>query len=136
MSTETAPPWVEAVFASFDDEPHKNGKANGKSNITFSWRDHVYTAADLQRRKFPPVSYCVPELIPEGLTIIAGRPKVGKAGWRWMFASLLRPVAIAWANANRRKAAFYMPPWRTIRVGCSGASTNCYRPSMTNGRNA
>jgi len=23
-----------------------------------SWRDRVFTAADLQRRTFPPVSYC------------------------------------------------------------------------------
>jgi hypothetical protein len=43
------------------------------------WRDYAYTAAELQHRTFPPVSYCVPDLIPEGLTIIAGKPKIGKS---------------------------------------------------------
>ncbi len=83
--TEILPQWAEDVFASFDDEPRVKGKANGhgpgnSSNRThFNWRDHIYTAAELQRKIFPPVSYCVPDLIPEGLTIIAGKPKIGKS---------------------------------------------------------
>jgi len=31
-------------------------KSDGKE----TWRNHVYTAAELQRKTFPPVSYCVP----------------------------------------------------------------------------
>jgi hypothetical protein len=44
-----------------------------------TWRDQVFTAADLRRRTFPPVSYVIPGLIPEGLSLIAGRPKIGKS---------------------------------------------------------
>ena len=54
------------------------------------WREHVYTAAELQHKKFPPIAYCVPDLIPEGLTIIAGKPKIGKS---WMALDIC--VAIA-----------------------------------------
>ena len=48
-----------------------NGKANGHDTANktagagsahrFNWRDHVFTAAELQRKIFPPVSYCVPD---------------------------------------------------------------------------
>jgi hypothetical protein len=45
------------------------------------WREHAFTAATLKERKFDPISFVVPMLIPTGLTILAGRPKIGKS---WM----------------------------------------------------
>jgi hypothetical protein len=45
------------------------------------WRAHVFTAASLKREQCPAVAYVVPGIFPEGLTILAGRPKVGKS---WM----------------------------------------------------
>jgi AAA domain len=48
-------------------------------NRTKDWRIHVVTAAALQHMTFPPVSFVVPGLISEGLTILAGRPKIGKS---------------------------------------------------------
>jgi hypothetical protein len=54
------------------------------------WRAHVITAAELQRKMFPPISYVVPGLIPEGLSILAGRPKVGKS---WMALDVAIAVA-------------------------------------------
>jgi RecA-family ATPase len=44
-----------------------------------SWQTQCVTAADLQRKTFPPVSYVVPDLIPEGLSLLAGKPKIGKS---------------------------------------------------------
>ena len=58
-----------------------------------SWRDHTITAAELKRQQFEPVSYVVPGLIPEGLAILAGRPKVGKS---W----LALDVAVACASGR------------------------------------
>ena len=43
------------------------------------WRAHVFTAATLKEKKFEPISYVVPMLIPEGVTILAGKPKIGKS---------------------------------------------------------
>ena len=43
------------------------------------WREQIVTAAELQKKQFPPVRYVVPNLIPEGLTLLCGRPKVGKS---------------------------------------------------------
>jgi hypothetical protein len=45
------------------------------------WRAHVVTAGALQTMTFPDPSYVVKGIIPEGLSILAGRPKIGKS---WM----------------------------------------------------
>ncbi len=58
------------------DQQRLNG---GSTTTAKDWRGNIVTAAELQRREFPPISYVVPGLIPEGLSILAGRPKVGKS---------------------------------------------------------
>src|SRR5262249_22078046 len=37
------------------------------------------SAANLQRLTFPELNYVVPGILPEGLTLLAGKPKVGKS---------------------------------------------------------
>lgn len=39
------------------------------------------TAAELQQKVFPDIQYVVPSLIPEGVSMLAARPKIGKS---WM----------------------------------------------------
>ena len=39
----------------------------------------MVTAKELQETEFPPVSWVVRDLIPEGLTLLAGKPKLGKS---------------------------------------------------------
>jgi AAA domain-containing protein len=70
--------------------------------VRASWRDHVFTAAQLQRQIFPPVSYCVPQLIPEGLTMIAGKPKIGKS---WLALDVCIAVAAGRPCLGDRKPA-------------------------------
>jgi len=41
----------------------------------------MISAADLRRMTFQPVRYVLPRFIPEGLTLLVGRPKVGKSWW-------------------------------------------------------
>jgi hypothetical protein len=43
------------------------------------WRSHIFTASALRTMDFPEVAFIVPGLIPEGLTLLAGRPKIGKS---------------------------------------------------------
>jgi hypothetical protein len=43
------------------------------------WRIHIVTAEALRKMSFPPTAFVVPGLIPEGLSMLAGRPKVGKS---------------------------------------------------------
>ena len=49
------------------------------------------TAEDLQNRTYEPTHFLVDELIPEGLHILAGAPKIGKS---WL--------ALCFAYASRR----------------------------------
>jgi hypothetical protein len=55
-----------------------------------SWRAHAFTAASLKKKDFPPTSFVVPGLFPEGVTILAGRPKVGKS---WMALDIALGIA-------------------------------------------
>jgi hypothetical protein len=67
--------------------PFKNGhtekpaiaKQSSKATDNVDWRSHIITAADLQHKTFPAVAQVVPDLIVEGLSILAGKPKVGKS---------------------------------------------------------
>ena len=49
------------------------------NNVDVSWRGHCVTAAELRVKEFLPLRWAVEELIPEGLTILAGDPKAGKS---------------------------------------------------------
>jgi len=44
-----------------------------------TWNDRTFTAAALQHMTFPPLKFIVPELIPEGATLLVSRPKLGKS---------------------------------------------------------
>lgn len=50
----------------------------------------TFTAAELQGMEFPPIRWIVPEVLPEGLTILAGKPKLGKS---WLALDMALAVA-------------------------------------------
>jgi hypothetical protein len=54
----------------------------------YDWRTGCITAAQLQKMTFPPVNYVIPGVLAEGLSILAGRPKMGKS-WLALFICLL-----------------------------------------------
>src|SRR5262245_15237293 len=64
--------------------PHSvaNGKAHrdylhvGEQHVKLP---KIQSAADLQRREFPEIRYVVPGIIAPGLTLFAGKPKIGKS---------------------------------------------------------
>ncbi|MFE6485846.1 AAA family ATPase [Streptomyces sp. NPDC057757] len=53
-------------------------------------RQAAWTADDLYRAEFPEPRWAVPDLIPEGLTVLTGAPKVGKS---WICLGLGLSVA-------------------------------------------
>jgi len=55
--------------------PQDNSKM--PSDVLDNWGR--FTAADLERMTFPPLSFAVPGLLPEGLALLAGKPKFGKS---------------------------------------------------------
>src|SRR3954471_18038926 len=46
-----------------------------------------FSAAELQDMRFPPIKYVVPGYIAEGLTLFAGKPKLGKS-WLLLHAAI------------------------------------------------
>jgi hypothetical protein len=41
--------------------------------------DPVYSASDLLKKQLPPVKWAIPDVLPEGLTLLGGKPKMGKS---------------------------------------------------------
>ena len=50
----------------------------------------IFNAAELQGMEFPPINWVVPGVLPEGLTILAGKPKLGKS---WLALDMALAVA-------------------------------------------
>jgi hypothetical protein len=64
------------------------GKADGESRtapVGDSWREHTVTVKTLRTEKFAPVNFIVPDLIPEGVTLLVSKPKLGKS---WLVLDL------------------------------------------------
>ena len=74
MSGDKMPPDVEARV-----------RGNG-----YVWT--MFTAAELMEMVLPPVKWVVPGLLPEGVTLLAGKPKLGKS---WLGFGMAVGVASA-----------------------------------------
>jgi AAA domain-containing protein len=70
----------------------RNGKAATHDNHVSgrAWNDGLITARELQSKKFKPVRIILSGLIPEGVTLLAGKPKVGKS---WLALDVCLAVA-------------------------------------------
>lgn len=54
------------------------------------WRSRLIDVQELCDRRFAPLKYVVPDLIPEGATLLASRPKMGKS---WLLLQITTAVA-------------------------------------------
>jgi RecA-family ATPase len=83
-----------STFGSEADEEWKRQRAELKivsSNDEIGWRGHIKHASRLRDMRFPVPAEVVPGFIPEGLSILAGRPKVGKS---WLALELALGVSL------------------------------------------
>ena len=83
-----------STFGRDEDEKWRKQQANIKlvsSRDDIGWRAHVKHASRLRDMRFPEPCYVVPGYIPEGLTILGGRPKVGKS---WMALEMALGVSL------------------------------------------
>ena len=69
---------------------------------------HTITAEDLQNRTYEPTPFLVDELIPEGLHILAGAPKIGKS-WLalWLCLCILQGQPL-WNFATTQGEVLYL----------------------------
>ena len=77
MADGEAYPWgIEDDLRRKQEPPQTNGNAS----LYAMWeRLKLKTAAELCEQEFRPLKWAIPDLVPEGLTILAGRPKFGKS---------------------------------------------------------
>jgi AAA domain len=74
------------------------GNANGAASShnrpvgrpAWNWREGLISAPALMAKAFPEIVYVMPGILPEGLTLLAGRPKIGKS---WFVLDLCIGVA-------------------------------------------
>ena len=69
---------------------------------------HTINAEDLQNRTYEPTHFLVDELIPEGLHILAGAPKIGKS-WLalWLCLCVAQGQAL-WNFATSHGEVLYL----------------------------
>ena len=92
-----APSWHEAAVASVKENSHPHPTSDNRSSIGHgkspprkNWSDRAFSAAELQTQTFPPLKFIVPELVPEGATLLVSRPKLGKS---WLVLDIAIAVA-------------------------------------------
>ena len=56
----------------------------------------TFTAAELLALELPEARWAVPGIVPERVTLLAGKPKLGKSWFTLDSASLFRPAAWPW----------------------------------------
>lgn len=101
MAWELPKAWEDIIDSVPDGEPRGNGVYQRRGELRQRkeaprlgwWRERLTDARALRDRSFEPMRYVVPQLIPEGVTLLAGRPKLGKS---W----LLLQIACAVANGS------------------------------------
>lgn len=62
----------------FDTSGRQNG-SRGVASSNNTCRDRIITASELLGKRFPPTRYVVPDILPEGVSLLAGKPKQGKS---------------------------------------------------------
>ena len=55
-----------------------------------TWRQHVIGSQELYDQQFPDVKFIVPGLLPEGVTLLVSRPKLGKS---WLLLQIGAAIA-------------------------------------------
>jgi RecA-family ATPase len=61
-----------------EDRPEKATKTLAEQSPDW-WRTKLIKASDLCDQRFPTLNYVVPGIIPEGVTLLVSRPKLGKS---------------------------------------------------------
>lgn len=85
-------------------------KIKGKDNgLGLPPMPEVFTAAELQKMTFPEPSWIVPGVIPEGVTLLAGKAKVGKSYMILNIALALACGGVALGKINvEQKGVLYL----------------------------
>ncbi len=71
-------------------EPLSSPSSQSASILLQHGQPSIFSLPDLLSWELPPVRWIIPELLPEGLTLLAGKPKLGKS---WLALSVALSIA-------------------------------------------
>jgi DNA-binding transcriptional ArsR family regulator len=94
------------VSALTDTELYLSGRKEilGKIRIPKVW-----TTAELLETDFPPIQYVIPDILPSGLSILAGAPKIGKSWFALQLAAALSVggYVLGSVRVEKRETAYF-----------------------------
>src|SRR5690349_610698 len=68
------------VIAEYKRRPEASPVTTGNRSTNIPrWMAGAITAKELQAKQFDPVRFVLPGIIPEGVTLLVGKPKLGKS---------------------------------------------------------
>jgi hypothetical protein len=82
-------PWVEYESPKGEGRPEVATSTDARQRADW-WRAKLIKASDLCDQQFPNLQYVVPGIFPEGVTLLASRPKLGKS---WLLLQVGTAVA-------------------------------------------
>jgi hypothetical protein len=82
--------WAEYETPKGDGRPEPTTKTDTEQSPDW-WRTKLIKASDLCDLQFPDLKYVVPGIFPEGVTLLASRPKLGKS---WLLLQVGAAVAM------------------------------------------
>jgi hypothetical protein len=98
------PDVVRDVFDKAEDlKTNSRDRKRGPDSKSGAWRERLIKPRELCERRFEELKYVTPGVIPEGVTLLASRPKLGKS---WF----LLQVSTAVANGVVTLVASEQPP--------------------------
>jgi len=71
-------------------EPLSSRRSQSASSTSKQGQPSIFSLPDLLSWELPPVRWTIPDILPEGLTLLAGKPKLGKS---WLALSVALSIA-------------------------------------------
>jgi hypothetical protein len=116
MFAKLSPAEIDKLIENPDGDAKRADAHNRSSGRR--WNEGLITAEALQSKQFKPVRIILSDLIPEGTTILAGKPKVGKS---WLALDVCMAVAmrpgLCLATRGQSTATCFISHSRTISGG-------------------
>jgi Bifunctional DNA primase/polymerase, N-terminal/Primase C terminal 2 (PriCT-2) len=113
--------WCDAAEPKFDGAGDERTSEQGdqQKDQVKGWRDTAFSAAELRMMTFEPVRYVLPRFIPEGMTLLVGRPKVENHGGCSTYVWHAQPAIPLLGHYSRFRATSFILRLKMVSDGCN-----------------
>ena len=75
----------------------------------------IYTAAELMKLEFPPTQWLIEGLLPEGLTVLSGAPRIGKSWLSLQIALSITTASPLFGQAPASEKSVFFSHWKIMK---------------------